>query len=474
MSLRVVGLASCMLFACGGRATPAEDPIAIGVRLASDSRDWQAHRDLARVQLAQGAAGAALREFLLVERLDELSPSDRSELAQLLLARARKRIALGDPAALEDLEHASSLGVEGPGELEPALALAAVAALRHSSSFSQEKAAAYLAQLRQLDDSDPRLRYQTLASLSPDALLVVLHWFAEAGAKRQALRVAKVYAAQGGRQPAALALWLDLHQWWYGRRRPPLPSEAAALVKEQPTRIARFRGQLADERDLETRGSSAELIQSWQLSSWSAGLTVVEEAFRVDPARSDRKARHFADRDVYGARQRAALAELYYRLGDSKRSKTWALELAALSPGMPSFLLSAGLACAVDGDVGRAEQFLTSAAAASGDPGRYWAIAARSLRLAGHPLAAVGAGRRALSLTAPGRDLMILLEVSRAQRALGRESDAQRSLQTLLLRLPASERSGAQMLVEAAGTGEPSDDGRRPGFFQSFRSELGL
>lgn len=474
MNFRVAGLASCMLFACGGAAKPATDAIAIGTRLASDSRDWEAHRDLARLRLAEGGSGEALREFLALERLDRLSLGDRSELATLLLARGKKRLALGDPAALDDFDHAGRLGSEPPAAQKSALALAAAAALRHSGASWQNKAASHLARLQEMDESDPRVHHQDLDSLSLDALVTVLHWFTVEGAKRQALRVAEAYVEKGGRHPPILDQWLDLHQWWYGRRRPPLPSDVAKLVEGPPTRLELFHSQLVDEQQERAQGTSKHLVQSWRLSSWASDLIAVEEAFRVDPARSDRKARAFVDRDVYGARERAVLVELYYRLGDSKRSKVWALELMDLSPGNPAFVLSAGLACAADGDVERAEQYFTSAAAASGDPGRYWALAARTLRFAGHPIAALRAGRRALALTAPGRDLMILLELSRAQSALGRDLDAGRTLETLLQRLPESKRQTALLRIEAGGAGAPKDIAQRPAFLESIRWELGV
>jgi tetratricopeptide (TPR) repeat protein len=478
MNWRVASLAGCILLGCGSQAKPSEDPVAIGRRLAEDKKDWHAHRDLARLRLQEGYPGEALREFLLLERLGKLSSADKADLGLLLVNRAGDRVGLGDPGALEDLDHAGKLGQGASalpdGLLNRAMALSAVAALRHSSTFSQEKADMYLARLAKIDGDAVQPKHMHLDERSEDELLLLLDWFTEAGARRHALRVAEAYVQREGRKPEVLLVWLQLHSWWYGERRPPLPSDAAGLGPEIASPMERFAVQLHHEESERARGGAAALIRDWTLPRWAAELAVIEEAYRVDPALSDRKARRFVDRVAYGASRRALVAELFYRLQDSSRSKTWALELAELSAELPSAQLAAGLACAVDGEVDRAHQFFTRAAAASGDPGRYWALAARMLRLSGQPLAALGAGKRALSHTAPGRDMMVLLELSRAQSALGRDADAGRTLEALLQRVPESRRVDVLMLVDAAGTGEPKADAERAPFLESLRSELGL
>ncbi len=469
--MRLLSLALALFAACASAPKAQEDPIELGRRLASDPRDWVARRDLAKLRQAEGLWGEALREYLVLERQQKLGPEERLQLGKLLAARAKARAELADPAALQDLEHAISLGVADDRILPRALELAAVAALRHSSAFTREQARSHLTRLASISPDDPRTQQESLIGLDLDLVLTILGWFQDAGAKRQALRVAEHYVRSGGRDSRAVDQWLELHRWWYGTRRPPLPSDAASSGAPEIPDLQRLEAALLAETAPAREAVWQTLTDDWKIELWAAELAAIDDAFKDDPARADRLSRRFVDGAVYGARRLAALTELFHRLGDSVRAKHWGIELATLSRSAPAFTLAAGLACAFDADLGPANHYFISAASASGDPGRYWAIAARALREAGHYLAAVAANRRALALTAPGRDMRILLELHLAQAELGRKSDAERSMEMLLSRVKAAEQDQVRALVAQA---ERAFSRRGPDMLSEIRAELGF
>ena len=168
------------------------------------------------------------------------------------------------------------------------------------------------------------------------------------------------------------------------------------------------------------------------------------------------------------------IAELYLRLGDRGRAKKAALALATASPESAAAQLAAGLASAIDGDLGPADQYFIRGAAASGDPGRYWALAGATLRRAGHLLESIAANRRALALTAPGSDLMLFLEVMYAQQALGRTAQADKTQKALLARFPENERMEALAILGTAREVEKQRLEKTALFLEPLRAELGL
>lgn len=469
--MRLLSLALVVFTACSSAPKRIEDPSELGRKLASDPRDWEARQDLANLRYADGLWAQALREYVILERQENLGTLERVQLGKLLVDRAKGRLEVADPAALDDLKHAMALGVASEALLPRALELAAVASLRHSSAFTRAEASHHLRRLAALSPGNVRTQHESLIGLDTASVLQIFEWFLAGGAKRQALRVVEHYIQSGGRNPQVVNQWLELHQWWYGERRSAIPSEAAALGSPKIKPLARLAAALHSEVVPARERVAQGLTDDWQLELWKTELVEVEEAYRLDPARADRLARHFVDSDVYGSRRLAALTELFHRLGDTARAKRLGIELASLSRGMPAFSLVAGLACAYDADLGPANQFFITAAAASGDPGRYWAIAARALRRAGHHLPAVAANRRALALTSPGQDLRILLELSLAQAALGRNADAQQSLDELLSRVSQAQHPQARLLVAQWKQGS-SDAG--PDLLSVVRVELGL
>jgi hypothetical protein len=408
---------------------------------------------------------------LIVERQEKLGAEDRIRLGNLLLARAKARVEIADPAALGDLEHAKALGADTAALLPRALELAAVADLRHSSAFTRARAKPHLERLRKLAPDNVKTWHEALVTLDRESVLRIFEWFQVAGAKRHALRVAEHYVRQGGRDASVVAQWLELHRWWYGKRTPPLPSDAASLGEPELSPLQRLALELPAGPKTPRKDVAQALSDAWQLELWVDDLLAIENAYVQDPALADRMSRRFVDADVYGSRRLAALTELFHRLGDSSRAKAWAIELASLSRGMPSFSLAAGLACAFAADLGPANQYFVSAAAASGDPGRYWALAARALRRAGHHLSAIAANRRALALTAEGRDLRILFELNLAQRALGRSKGADTSMAELLSRVDPDQDEAAKLLISLE---EQLPVGQAPDLLSEMRVELGF
>jgi len=214
------------------------------------------------------------------------------------------------------------------------------------------------------------------------------------------------------------------------------------------------------------------LSLDWDVSSWKPALDAIVSAYRVDPALADRRAREFADGNVYGAREAAALAELFFRLGDPGRAHAWTEALVLMAPELPGSQIAAGLGNALVGDVDRADLFFTAAAAASGDAGAVWALAANAYRRMGQSLAAVDAGRRAVGLTAYGWDMRVLLDVGWSQKALGRLEQASATFDALWLRFASEDRASAKKLVQAVS----SDPGvsRLDTLLGPIRVELGF
>jgi hypothetical protein len=188
--------------------------------------------------------------------------------------------------------------------------------------------------------------------------------------------------------------------------------------------------------------------------SWQEGLVAIERAYRREPALADRRARLFVDASVYGARRRLLLVELFHQLSAPGRATRWADELVARAPEQPAHQQVLAEALIAEGQIERANLVATRAAAMSGDPGRVWARLARRARLSAEPLYAVEAGRHALSLTAPGEDQWVLVELARAQRALGRDDDARATASQLRKRWPEERRAALEQRLP--GLLEPS------------------
>lgn len=232
-----------------------------------------------------------------------------------------------------------------------------------------------------------------------------LEAFGRAGPDDALLAVARARVAARERapepSPAAAARWfhaLDapLAASWEGEP-PPAPAIPLALV--DPSRVAADAG----------------------VPEAAEALGAIAAAYLREPAVADRRAERFADRAVAAGAHVPALVQLFHELGDPARAMRWSARLLAESPMHPPYLLWAGAAAAAEGDPERAEVFFQRGAAASGDAGAASLEAARSLLAFGHPVHALGAGKRALQLTAPGEAQEVLAVVASADRALGRE-----------------------------------------------------
>jgi hypothetical protein len=438
-----LGGALALAGGCGGPSL-AKDSAALRLEIGNDPSDFAARAQLARRAYAEGRPGEALRELLFVEERNGLLERDRSLLATLLVRRGEGRLALGDAGALADFRFSKSLGgLVDTKSLSNSYAVCAATALRHSSEFRHAEAKPCLALL---DESHVFRRWDDLTGLSLAELESLWSWFYSAGAKRRALTVAQAYVDIGGRDASRLAQWRQLHRWWFGDTRPLLPVSAANLASGATTVLSRFVASSAQE--FATGVSAPETLASdWGVPDWKASAGEIIRGYQDDPALADRRARRFADTNAYGAREAAFLCELFHRLGDPGRARDWAEELVERAPMVPAALEAAGHAHAASGQPERAGVFYTASASASGDGGATWARAARALLAGGHPLAAVGAGRRAIGLTAQGWDMLLLFEVAMAQRKIGRDDQSAKTLGGLWTRFPAGERGKARELA---------------------------
>ncbi len=426
-------LLAVLCIACGG-AHP-RDKQAVQEELVSDPNDREARQALARILLEEGRRGQGLTAMLELEQVNWLPADLRVDLRTLLSERALERLALGDAEALLD---ARAAGLEALDEYE---ALTALAYLRHSSRFEQDKAASHL---RALPASDPRRFALDSEELDDKGALKVFYWLANGGAKRQALRFAQLYVDRGGRDMQALQRWRDLHVWWFGSSRPALPGDAAALTLGPDRGIMSLVRALSTGPEVTPLGLAAD----WGVPAWQEELQAIARAHQRDPALATRLAHEFVGRAVYGARERAIVIELLFRLGNREAALAFAIELEQLSRHMPVYSLVAGLASAATGEVDAAELYFTQAAAASGDAGAYWALVARAYRGSGNHLATIAACKKALSLTAPGLDAGILLDLAHAQGALGRAADAKATRAALLKELPAEDHQRVAEILE--------------------------
>lgn len=455
---RVVVVTVALLMQLAACASPVQrDAQGLQAALLSEPADRDARVALARLRLREGQRGQALRIYARLERTGSLGARDRTSYRELSLERAKARLALGDPRAILDRKAAG-------GKLEPVYyALAAVCLLRHSSQFERDKAKSYL---KGLSPSDPRREVAEPTILSHAQQTELIDWLYAAGAKREALRVAEIYARTGGREPTTLQIWRDLHSWWYGDSFPALPSEAAELTLDPPDALAVLVNSL---EALATGEGAAAVAEDWKVPEFATVLQEIQRAYARDPALADRVAQNFVNRSVYGVRERALVTELFFRLGDAARARAFATQLRAISGSMPAFAMATGLATAATGDTEAAELYFTAAAAGSGDPGAYWAIAARVYRGLGANLAAVGAARKALSLTARGNDLGILADLIAAQRALGREPDAKESEAALFERVAKDQHPKIRELLI-----RDAERGPLPSLLDPIKKELGF
>ncbi len=464
---RLLSLLVGMAIGCGGHGDAGQDRLDAQLRLAGDPSNVDAHRSLARLAYTEARPGEVVRELLLVETLANLERAERTLLGQLLAKRGAQRLRLGDPSALSDFEHARKLGTQvSTQNLAEAYESCAVAALRHASQFRHERATMCLGKLAV---AHVYRRHKNLASLELEELEQLWLWFESNGAKRRALQVAQEYVERAGSKPDLLARWQHLHRWWYGSTRPLLPVEAAEMAGPERPTLQRF----SDALFVDTPASELVPVAiDWGVPSWESSEATIVRAYAREPGLADRLAKRFADGDVYRLTRAAFLCELFFRLGDKERARHWAQVLVNIAPDLPASHEAAGLAHAWLGDVPRADVFFTAAAAASGDAGRQWAHATFAYLRSGQPLAAVAAGRKAIGLTARGWDMHLLLDVSEAQRALHRDTQADAALRALWGRFAPQEVVAAKELVSHYLAGEPEAELRS--LLGPIRGKLGF
>jgi hypothetical protein len=218
----VAALLCLALSACGGGQPPRE--IAdLRLRLADQPRDPALHVELARALARAGQPGGALRHLEEAHRRSALSGADARWLAALYVERARARIALDEAEAWRDAEAAARLD---PSAVRAELArdayfIGARAALRRFDRPGRRAADDLFARAERLAPRDPRLAARAPATADLAEVGAAGAWLADGGARRAALQVYTAYVGRGGRAPAHLRRYLQLHRWWYGERERP-------------------------------------------------------------------------------------------------------------------------------------------------------------------------------------------------------------------------------------------------------------
>jgi Flp pilus assembly protein TadD len=254
--------------------------------------------------------------------------------------------------------------------------------------------------------------------------------------------------AQGARYRRALARWRDALS--DSAAAPGLDAiEARWPIEAPPTDPPPTRFGSVD---------AAALAYAMGLSGNDAveGLAAIAAGFARDRAVVRRLADDYVDRTVAAGERTPAVVGLLLRLGDPDTAVARATALLEVSPRHPRYLRAAGEAAAAAGDIEQADVHFIAAAATSGDAGAENLAAARLYLEYGHPMPAVAALRRAVELTAPGEDQVVLRALARALLAAGRREDAEAALVRYIERIPAPFRDRARSEVLAMwAPGEP-------------------
>jgi hypothetical protein len=209
-------------------AAPEERIAALQFRLAASPNDGDLHRQLGRLHLELDRPGAALRHLSAAGRL---AGADRRALVDLLLERARRRLALGDLHAYRDLEAIARAGaapVELDAELTRAALFAAAAAeYRRADRPGREAAAALLARAERAFGRDPRLAARDPGAAALADVAAAAAWLEDSGARRVARELYAIYRERGGAEPEHLARAAILDRWWRGAAAEPAPAATA-------------------------------------------------------------------------------------------------------------------------------------------------------------------------------------------------------------------------------------------------------
>jgi hypothetical protein len=289
-------LLGCRRPAPAGRSLTGEPPdrvLELRLALARDPEDGSSHLALAELLERRGQPRAAIRHYEQARRHGRLAPADRRTLARLLLARGRRRLALGDPDAAGDLDAARGLDralVVPAVERGEACFLAAAAVLRRDRR--DRAARRWLECGRALRPGDPRGALLAPASAPLPDLARSVIWLLRAGARRAALDGARWYVQRGGRERSVLDGWVALEQWWGGvavvERLRPRPRELglsaclSTLDPDEPACVAEL-PLLARDADralrlwwraerLHWRATDPRSLESWTLVALRAWL----------------------------------------------------------------------------------------------------------------------------------------------------------------------------------------------------------
>jgi hypothetical protein len=201
-----------------GAARPEDRMAALRFAVASDPRDADARAALGVALAAAGRRGEALEQLLAAGRARELAGGPRQMAAELLVERARGRIAARDAAAWVDLALARRLGASAVPGLELAAARLALVTSMARTGATPSQVAAHAARLARLAPHDPLLAALAPRRVTPAVLGEAGRAAWRGGARRLARELLAAYVERGGREAKALGDWLAAERWWGGRR----------------------------------------------------------------------------------------------------------------------------------------------------------------------------------------------------------------------------------------------------------------
>ena len=179
-------------------------------------------------------------------------------------------------------------------------------------------------------------------------------------------------------------------------------------------------------------------------SADAPALSKVAAAFEQNPDLADRLAADYVDGSLAVAERGPVVAELFARLGDPARALNWHTQVLESSPEHAAYLLAAGAAEVAAGHRVRADVLFVHGAARHGDAGAANLWAAQLFLDLGAPLEAIAAGRRALSLTAPGEDRAVFELLAKAMLMTRRLADARVVLEAFIERFEPRFRDAAR------------------------------
>lgn len=270
---RTVGLAGLLvvaLCACGGPSRHATTPVSDGdtlatlrYRLAVNPKDRAARIGLGLLYARTHMRRAALRELDKAHKVSALRGQARRTLAELLLVRAKARIAAHALGGAADLHRAVTLApaLKPPAQLRAsAMATSALALLNSSDADRRKRGREQVERLLALAPHHPLAAVAAPDDANAAALGAAVRWLHARGARRLVLQLGNAYVKRGGRDAAVIRPWLRAFNWWHGANTRPdlLLMNELARAQIRVCDIARLPNDYGCNHELKRIAASAE------------------------------------------------------------------------------------------------------------------------------------------------------------------------------------------------------------------------